>query len=546
MPDALELAERFEGEGRFEEAIGHYYQLIEGGKADCVVYIRCATLHRERGRPAEARAVFEAAIARFPEDPWPRHRLGELDGQCGRHLAAYQQMRTAMELAPDGEEFRVNVAAVSGPLGWYDVGFAAARRLRPDVGDWWAGARQGALDRYRAERSAALALLRKRSRDGRTAHAFRCTIVPKLIGLGRLAVATRLANALIAETPDFPPAYYMLAGIILRQSGADAALAFVRSNPVMKTDAHAYLLLVGRLLHESGRYQELLDEFDGAEESPDDEQLRWLRLMAMLMLQARAKLRSYCQDWLAGSPEAIVPAATLVGLRALDADASAWRCGRPTLIKPHLCQFWDKPEIPGDVRGVMLSWTAHNPEIDYNVFDDAGARAFLTTHFGSSIVQTYDACHHPAMKADYFRVAFLYHAGGLYADADELCLRPLGHLLPAAEEGEIVAVLSGDLPGYVHNFFLAARPRSRILRLALDDATRSIAALLQAGQRPGIWGVTGPGLITRAVGAFLASQPQSWEREDVLLLGRRQYASYARTENRLAYKSKAETNWTVA
>ena len=450
-----------------------------------------------------------------------------------------------MELAPDGEEFRVNVAAVSGPLGWYDVGFAAARRLRPDVGDWWAGARQGALDRYESERSAALALLRGRGKDGRTAHASCWAIGQKLVGLGRLVTAMRVADALIAEKVDFYPAYYMRADIILRQSGPDAALAFVQANPVMKTDARAYYQRVGRLLHECGRYQELLDELDAAE-LPDDEELRQLRLMALLMLNSKAKLRSYCQDWLTSSPDAIVPAATLAGLRALDADVSAWRGGQPTLIKPHLCQFWDKRDIPSDVRGVMLSWTAFNPEVDYTVFDDAGARAFLATHFGSSVVQTYDACHHPAMKADYFRVAFLYHAGGLYADADELCLRPLGHVLSAAEDGEIVAVLSGDLPGYVHNFFLAARPRSRILRLALDDATQNIARVLQAGQRPGIWGVTGPGLITRAIGAFLAAQPQSWEREDVLLLGRRQYASYARTENRLAYKSKPETNWTVA
>ncbi len=545
MADALEMARQLEAEGLLDEAIALHRQLAAGGEADADARIRCATLLRQRGRIPEAVAELQAAIAQAPNNPWPWHRLGELHGQCGRNLAAFQHMRTAMELAPDGEEFRVNVAAVSGPLGWYDVGFSAARGLRPDVGDWWAGARQGALDRYRAERAAALALLRERRLSRQTTPELCWALGPKLIKLGRLGLARRLVDALIAQTPTSHPAYYMLADIVLRQSGVDAAIDFVLANPVMRDDPRAYCHRLGRLLHEAGRHQELLDTFEQADLSEDDE-LRWLHLTALLMLNAKTQLRAYCQDWLTNSPDALTPAATLAGLRALDADLSTWRAGEPILVKPHICQFWDKPDIPGDVRGVMLSWTAHNPEVDYTVFDDAGARAFLATHFGSAIVQTYDACHHPAMKADYFRVALLYQAGGVYADADELCLRPLGHILAAAEAGEIVAALSGDLPGYVHNFFLASRPRSRIMRWALEDATRSIAATLQAGQRPGIWGVTGPGLITRAIGTFLATQPLSWEREDMLLLGRQQYASYARTESRLAYKSKAETNWTVA
>ncbi len=545
MSDALETARRLEGEGLLDAAIAEHRRLAQEGRADADARMHCAALLRQRGRIADAVAELQAAIAQFPENPWPWLRLGELHRECGRHLHAYRHMRTAMELAPDGEEFRVNVAAASGPLGWYDVGFSAARGLRPDVGDWWAGARQGALDIYRAERRAALAALGERRRSGAATPEARWALGARLAGLGRLRVARRLVEALIAELPDYHPAYYVLADIALRQAGPEAALEVVRANPVMRRDLVAYHQRLGRLLHEAGRHQELLDTLEAAD-LPEDEQLRWLRFMALLLLDAKARLRSYCQDWLTRSRDALTPAAALAGLRALDADPSAWRAGEPGFLKPHICQFWDRPDIPGDVRGVMLSWTAHHPQADYTVFDDAGARAFLATHYGSAIVQTYDACHHPAMKADYFRIGFLYHAGGVYADADELCIRPLGHILAAAEEGEIVAVLSGDLPGYVHNFFLGARPRSRILRWALDDATREIARTLQSGQRPGIWGVTGPGLITRAVGRFLATQPQSWEREDTLLLGRQQYASYAHTESRLAYKSRAENNWTVA
>jgi mannosyltransferase OCH1-like enzyme len=544
--DALDEAQAFEGRGLFDKAIERYRSIAAEGRADADIRMRCATALRQCGRVAEAVAELEAGIREEPNNPWPWHRLGELHGQSGRQYAAYQHMSRALEIAPGGEEFLVNIAATSGPLGWYDVGFSAARQLRPEVGDWWAGARQGALSIYRAEREAVLALLSRRRQSEATTPDALLELAPRLVRLGRLTTARRVAEALIAGGIGVEQAHYVLSSIIFREEGPQAAAEYLQAQSSLRGNSALYHRQLGSLLHEAGRHQELLRILDAVPECSEDPYLQWLRFMALLLTGAMAQLRAYCQAWLTRSPDAPTPAAALAGLRTLEADVSVWRESEPALLKSHLCQFWDKPDIPSDVRGVMLSWTSHNPDLAYTCFDDDSARRFLQTHYGSNIVLTYDACHHPAMKADYFRVAFLYQAGGLYADADELCLRPLEHILVAAEEAEIVAVLSGDLPGYVHNFFLAARPRSRILRMALDDATAGIARALQSGQRISIWGGTGPGLITRAVGRFLATQPQAWEREDTLLLGRQQYASYVRTASQLAYKAQAENNWTVA
>ena len=543
MSDALELAQRYEGEGLFEAAICQYRRLIDEGTADCTTFIRCATLHRERGRPADARAVFEAAIARFPDDPWPRHRLGELLGQNGRPVAALRRMREARDLAPNGEEFHVNIAATAAGLQWLDEAYAAARSLRPEVGDWWAGARRRGLEGYREERTATLALLRNRPKP--VTSAFLWELGPRLVRLGRLRLAERVAAKLIGDDPASWPAYYLMGDLILRKYGADAAVSYLRANPAMQADTLAYAVKLGRLLHEAGRHQELLDALDAPGLPQDDDTLRWLRFMALFLLGWTDRLRDYCSRWLAASPFAMTPAATLAALRHQAQDQTPWKGGQVTLLKPHLVQFWDKPDVPGDVRGAMLSWTRLNPQIAYTLFDDGSARRFLETHYGSAIVQLYDACHHPAMKADYFRVAFLHQAGGLYADADELCVRPLGYILDASEDAEIVAMLDGDTPGYVHNAFLASRPRSRVMRRALEEATELVARELQAGRRPDIWSLTGPGLITRAIGHYLASTPAAWEREEMLLLGRQQYSYFAQKDGQLAYKHDAAKNWNM-
>lgn len=543
MPDVLELAERYEGEGLFEEAIGQYRRLIEDGQADCTTYIRCATLHRERGRPAEARVVFEAAIARFPDDPWPRHRLGELFGQNGRPAAALRRMREARDLAPHGEEFHVNISATAAGLGWLDEAYAAARTLRPEVGDWWAGARRRGLEAYREERSATLALLRHRPKP--VTDALLSDLGPRLVRLGRLRLAERIASTLIARDPSSAVAHDMMVNLVLRRDGADAAFAYMRATPAMQADPSAYTVRLARLLHEAGRYAEILEALDAPGLPQDDEQLRWLRFMALLLLGWTDRLREDCSRWLAASPFAMTPSATLAALRHQAQTPMPWKGGQTTLLKPHIAQFWDKPDVPRDVRGVMLSWTRLNPQVAYTLFDDASARRFLETHYGSAIVQLYDACHHPAMKADYFRIAFLHQAGGLYADADELCLRPLGYILDAAEDAEIIAMLDGDTPGYVHNAFLGGRPRSRLVRWALEQATELVAHELQAGRRPDIWSLTGPGLITRAIGHYLATTPAAWEREEMLLLGRQQYGWFAQKDGQLAYKHDAAKNWNM-
>jgi mannosyltransferase OCH1-like enzyme/Flp pilus assembly protein TadD len=164
-----------------------------------------------------------------------------------------------------------------------------------------------------------------------------------------------------------------------------------------------------------------------------------------------------------------------------------------------IVQYWDESVPPEDVAALMQSWTACNPRHQYRRFDDAAARAYLAVLRRPHVLRAYLRAPEPAMKADLFRLAYLYAEGGCYSDADDRCLRPLDELL-AAPAG---FVAFQEEYGTIGNNFLAATPRHPVLGLALRQAAEAI----NRGDHDMIWLATGPGLMTRAVAQAVAASP---------------------------------------
>ncbi len=462
-------------------------------------------------------------------------------------MVAAKYMQAALDLAPEHDEFRVNAAAIYSRLGWLDLAFHTARSLPEHLSDWWARARRTALDDYRQRRSSTLKFLRQRRGGATYGRDERWRLSQDLFALGRISTARSICEQLVCEGPRSYPAFYFLAQIIARQSGPDAAVAFLQSVETLADDLPDYPIRIARLLHEAGRYQEALDKLSHPSiANLDSEEVRWARFVALFLLGSRERLIGYCRQWLLEAPDSLAPAGYLAAMRSEQNESGGEGALPATLLKPHIVQFWDTQTVPSDVAEVMDSWRRMHPHAGYTVFDERAAQDFLDQHYGSEVVETFKLCHHAAMKADYFRIAFLYQAGGVYVDADELCLQPINDILAAAEHVEIIATLSGDVPGYLHNWFLGARPHSPVLGFALEDATVGVRRALQAGRKPDIWLVTGPGLITRAVGRYLARQDEHWNENNAVLMPLQQYRNLARTESGLSYKTKASANWQLA
>ena len=91
-------------------------------------------------------------------------------------------------------------------------------------------------------------------------------------------------------------------------------------------------------------------------------------------------------------------------------------------VPKRIIQFWnDLAALPDDVRECLQSWEPLTTQgFKRILFDDHGARDFISGRFGPRHVAAFDRCRHPAMRCDYFRLCYLYTHGGFYVDADEV------------------------------------------------------------------------------------------------------------------------------
>jgi tetratricopeptide (TPR) repeat protein len=226
----------------------------------------------------------------------------------------------------------------------------------------------------------------------------------------------------------------------------------------------------------------------------------------------------------------------MVALRQAGRLAPDARRPAPDALLPRLLtQFWDSPEPPADVTALMATWREKNPRIETTRFDDAAAQAFLRASLPPAVLAAYLRVREPAQKADIFRLAYLTVKGGIYADADDRCLRPLDDLL----QGNPELMLYQEDQGTLGNNFIAARAGHPVLAHALFLAVKAISR----GDTDNVWLSTGPGLLTRAFAVFLTRQGTDGVLPPgVFVLDRRELSRVIAIHCCTGYK-KTERHW---
>jgi hypothetical protein len=222
----------------------------------------------------------------------------------------------------------------------------------------------------------------------------------------------------------------------------------------------------------------------------------WLRILTSLKLyeEALAICRQHwisirINRWLSSS---VLQIGRLSGLfLGLSLDECAVDSTRINELPRQIMQFWDQSNPPADVQFAIDSWKEKNPHFLHIMFDNESAIVFLRENFGEKYVELFDRCHHPAMKADFFRLAYLVVVGGVYVDADEYCNQGIERLFDEHRHVDFFASISQD-DFFINNRFLIASPQhpylQKVLRCVVDD----LADALQKGQTPDIWNTTGP------------------------------------------------------
>ncbi|KAJ3342053.1 hypothetical protein HDU83_006352 [Entophlyctis luteolus] len=91
-------------------------------------------------------------------------------------------------------------------------------------------------------------------------------------------------------------------------------------------------------------------------------------------------------------------------------------------------QSWKTRDIPEKYLNWTNTWRIHNPDYKYMIWSDSDNREMIKEDF-PWFLSTFDSYEDPIMRADASRIFYMYKYGGVYADLDFECLKPLDPLL---------------------------------------------------------------------------------------------------------------------
>ncbi|KAF1840352.1 glycosyltransferase family 32 protein [Cucurbitaria berberidis CBS 394.84] len=115
------------------------------------------------------------------------------------------------------------------------------------------------------------------------------------------------------------------------------------------------------------------------------------------------------------------------------------------------------------------TWPAKNPRYRYEVLTDDNAIEYLEWHYGQhgfnrpDFIDLYRELNITIIKADLLRYLVMYAEGGVYADIDVECLRPIDRFIPerySEQEVDMVIGVEIDEPAFVDHPILGSKCKS--------------------------------------------------------------------------------------
>lgn len=195
-------------------------------------------------------------------------------------------------------------------------------------------------------------------------------------------------------------------------------------------------------------------------------------------------------------------------------------------------QFWDQ-DIPEAVAELVQGAKDLNSELDYHMFDDVGACDFIKSEFGSDMLQLYQSCAIPAMRADYFRYCYLQRHGGIYVDADFSAVQSVAPLVYSDQVG----CLYMRAKGLTNSLMYFRDAHDTLATRILEEASNNI----RTRSSNNVWQVTGPAILQNLYA-------NSTDRElfsEFHLMDEDEFALYFKPAVCLEYK-RDDSHWYVA
>lgn len=234
-------------------------------------------------------------------------------------------------------------------------------------------------------------------------------------------------------------------------------------------------------------------------------------------------------------------------------------------IPKRIVQFWHHlAQLPTDVEECIQTWAVWKAAgFEHRLFDERTSAAFIGDYLGARHRSAFKRCYHPAMQADYFRLCYVLTEGGIYVDADDVCVST--NIEPLLQDGRLklqplcydkaaggmvkpgaflpVGAYEPNWIVYFNNNPLITRPKHPVIEHALEQATRYLE-LAGEDELLEIQGATGPGLISKSI-FDLSLDPRSDIDIDTDVVVLKDWDSIAISKWPLSYRDDAR-NWRLS
>ena len=189
------------------------------------------------------------------------------------------------------------------------------------------------------------------------------------------------------------------------------------------------------------------------------------------------------------------------------------------MIPQTIHQTWETRCLPPTLAHYHASWVRLNPTWRVSLYDSQMRLDFVRDAY-PEFLPVYQGFAHTIQRADFFRYLIVYRYGGLYADIDMECLRPLGPFDPSSTaifsvEEHITRQRQRELgyrePFQIANCIFATAPQHWFLAHMIEQVVQT--AHQPAQTDAAILATTGPWRLTRL---YFALAPEAQRQLTIL------------------------------
>ena len=155
-------------------------------------------------------------------------------------------------------------------------------------------------------------------------------------------------------------------------------------------------------------------------------------------------------------------------------------------------------DMTPQLKNNIIEWWQLNPEFTFKYFDDYSIDKWIYSHLSKKEQIAFRHINTGAGKADFFRISYIYHCGGIWVDCDlpAFCIFSKYNILNALQQVDTIIVKNRKCnnPRYT---FIAGNSKSIVIKRLLQQIVDNIYSEISLPMKKNTLDITGPFVLHR-------------------------------------------------